>query len=220
MLVFVVAATGLCGIALELILVFMFQSLLGYVYSKAGLMLALFMAGLALGAFKASLLMRKGARAQWFSAMAADFSLIGVAACIPWLLVKVSSETVVWIPWGWIEAMIYALMAWTGAMVGAQFALVNEIMSRMGCAEHCTPTDAGGLMPDEAARRGWTAAITNAADLAGAAAGGLAVGVFLLPLFGMASTCLLLAIVKLSSLLCLLAAYSMAHLLHFEKSTC
>jgi hypothetical protein len=62
-------------------------------------------------------------------------------------------------------------------------------------------------MPVDPSRiKGGTAALTNAADLAGAALGGLVVGVFLLPLFGITAACFLLATLKVSSLLCLLAA--------------
>ncbi|MCG2660770.1 MAG: hypothetical protein L6437_11065, partial [Kiritimatiellae bacterium] len=66
--------------------------------------------------------------------------------------------------------------------------------------------DAFSMPVDPSKVKGGTAALTNAADLAGAALGGLVVGVFLLPLFGITATCLLLAALKVSSLLCLLAA--------------
>ena len=64
-----------------------------------------------------------------------------------------------------------------------------------------------GPMPDDLSKvKGGIAALANAADLAGAALGGLVVGVLLLPLFGITAACFLLAALKLSSLLCLLAA--------------
>jgi spermidine synthase len=49
-----VAVFGLTGISLEILLVFSFQVLFGYVYAKLGLLLTLFMGGLALGSFTMS----------------------------------------------------------------------------------------------------------------------------------------------------------------------
>ena len=198
MLVLVIAATGLCGMALELILIFVFQSLLGYVYSKVGLIVAMFMLGLTLGAFGAPRLIRRGARLQWRAFAGMEILLIAEAACIPWLMTGLSSGLMPWIPWGWVEALIYGAIAWTGALVGAQFALVNELLKNAAPAMPGRDTAGSG--------QGITAALTNAADLVGAALGGLAVGVLLLPLFGITATCFLLAALKVASLLCLLAA--------------
>jgi hypothetical protein len=50
-LVLVIAATGFASMAFELILIFMFQSLLGYIYASIGCLIAMFMLGLAGGAF-------------------------------------------------------------------------------------------------------------------------------------------------------------------------
>jgi spermidine synthase len=198
MLVLVIAATGLCGMALELILIFVFQSLLGYVYSKVGLIVAGFMLGLTLGACGAPRLIRRGARLQWRAMVAMELMLIAEAACIPWLMTGLSSGLMLWIPWGWVEVFIYGLIAVSGALVGAQFALVNELLKNAVPAA----ADHGAV----ASGQSMTAAITNAADLMGAALGGLVVGVLLLPLFGIVAACFLLAVMKGASLLCLLAA--------------
>jgi len=196
MLVLVVAATGLCGMALELILIFIFQALLGYVYSKVGLILAMFMLGLTLGAMGCVPILKRSG--QWRAMMGMEVILIVEAACIPWLMTMLASGLMNWIPWGWVEALIYCMIAGSGALVGAQFVLVNELL------KNAAPMIAG--RDTSGSGQGMTAAITNAADLAGAALGGLLVGVFLLPLFGIAVTCFLLAALKMSSLFCLLAA--------------
>jgi len=196
MLVVVMAATGLCGMALELILIFVFQSLLGYVYSKVGLIVAMFMLGLTLGATGCVPTLKRSG--QWRAMAVMEILLIAEAACIPWLMTGLSSSLMPWIPWGWVEALIYGLIAVSGALVGAQFVLVNELLKNVAPAMPSRDTaDAG---------QGVTAAITNTADLVGAALGGLVVGVLLLPLFGITATCFLLAALKVASLLCLLAA--------------
>ena len=116
-----------------------------------------------------------------------------------------------------MEALIYGAIAGSGALVGAQFALVNELMSHCGCKadsaavnmQSAISADAFSMPVDLSKVKGGTAAITNAADLVGAALGGLVVGVLLLPLFGITAACFLLAALKMSSLLCLLAARRM-----------
>ncbi|MBU1735991.1 MAG: hypothetical protein KKC28_01455 [Verrucomicrobia bacterium] len=223
MLVLVMAATGLCGMALELILIFVFQALLGYVYSKVGLIVAMFMLGLMLGATVCVPTLKRSG--QWRAMISMEILLIVEAACIPWLVTALSSGLMNWIPWGWVEALIYGVIAGSGALVGAQFALVNELMSHRGCkanyaAENLQSTisaDAGPMPVDPAKVKGGTAAITNAADLVGAALGGLVVGVFLLPLFGITATCFLLAALKMSSLLCLLAARAFCAVEPYDK---
>lgn len=212
MLVLVMAATGLCGMALELILIFIFQALLGYVYSKVGLIVAMFMLGLSLGATGCVPTLKRSG--QWRAMVGMEILLIVEAACIPWLMTALSSGLMNWIPWGWVEALIYGAIAGTGTLVGAQFALVNELMSQRGCKanyaavnmQNAISADAGHTPDDPSKVKGGTAALTNAADLAGAALGGLVVGVLLLPLFGITVTCFLLAALKVASLLCLLAA--------------
>ncbi|MFH1477036.1 MAG: hypothetical protein ABIH24_06065 [Verrucomicrobiota bacterium] len=212
MLALVIAATGLCGMALELILIFVFQSLLGYVYSKIGLIVAMFMLGLTLGAFWAPRLIRSGARLQWRAFTGMEIILIMEAVCIPWLITALASGPMTWIPWGWVEALIYGVITGTGALVGAQFALANELMSGIsgtspGWAPRSVTVSSADAMADALFKlRGRNAALTDAADHMGAALGGLVVGVLLLPLFGITTACFLLAALKVSSLLCLLAA--------------
>lgn len=207
MLALVMTATGLCGMALEMILIFMFQALLGYVYSKIGLIVAMFMLGLALGAFVAPRFVRPGARMQWRATMAIELLLIAELGCIPGLIAGLVSGPMVWIPWGWLEALIYGLIVVCGILVGAQFALINELLGAIRPRKaEAFPVERPG---------GKTAAITNAADLVGAALGGLFVGVLCLPLFGIAATCVLLAALKVSSLLCLLAVFYIA-----RRGTC
>ena len=136
--------------------------------------------------------MRRGVRVQWCAMVGMEILLIIEAACIPWLMTTLSSGLTTWIPWGWVEALIYGAIAVTGAMVGAQFALVNALLKNTAPATPGRDIASSG--------QGVTAAVTNAADLAGAALGGLVIGVLLLPLFGITATCLLLAAIKMSSL--------------------
>lgn len=198
MLMLVMVTTGLCGIALELILLFIFQARLGYVYSKVGLIVAMFMFGLSLGAFGVPRLIRGGARMQWRAMFGVEIFLIALAIAIPWLIAALSGCLESWLTW-WLEALIYGLIVVSGALVGAQFALVNERLC------HGAPAAPAGAAAG--ANQGLASALTNTADLVGAALGGLFVGVLLLPLFGIVAGCLLLAVLKITSLLCLWSAW-------------
>ena len=89
--------------------------------------------------------------------------------------------------WNAMEILLLALVAGTGAMVGAQFALGARALALSG-------------RPPAAA-----AAAANAADLLGAAAGSLLAGLLFMPLLGPAAACVLLFSIKAASLVCLLA---------------
>jgi hypothetical protein len=77
------------------------------------------------------------------------------------------------------------LTGWAG---GAQFILANDLLNEKK----------GG--PDYYQQVPRNAALLNAVDLAGAALGGISIGVIFLPLFGFAGTCYLLAILKTGTL--------------------
>jgi predicted membrane-bound spermidine synthase len=87
----------------------------------------------------------------------------------------------------WAEAAIYVTVWVIGWVVGAEFVIAN----RLFC-------DAGGSV-------GAAAAITDASDHLGAAAGSFVVGVLLVPVLGIQASCAVLATLKAVSLLCLLS---------------
>ena len=181
-----IATTGCCEMALEIILIFVFQSLFGYVYVAIGLIIAMFMLGLVLGSVSAVPMMK--APRIWLCMIGLECVIMCVALVIPFLMTRFSSSSMLPVPGVIIEALIYALVILVGFAGGAQFPLGNRIIRKSG------------------ELTGSTAALTNAADLFGGALGGFAVGVFLLPLFGIGASCMMLAILKSASILCLLSA--------------
>lgn len=162
--------TGFAMIAFELILMLLLQSLHGFVYSQVGLIVAVFMMGLAAGGLVAAT--AEHATDRHISL------LFEVQACM--ILVSVA------IPFGVPFAVegagvprsawfLYVLMATGGCMAGAQFVLLNALNKTLGS-------------------RIWsTAAMTTAMDHVGAAAGALAGGVLAIPVFGIAGSAVLLA---------------------------
>ena len=184
-LAFVLFTSGLCGIALELILIFLYQSAYGFVYDRMGLVIAMFMLGLAAGASAIGPWLKSDApstwrRLVWLEALFAAFAL-AVAAVAALGMSPGHSD------WNAFEILLLALVAGTGALVGAQFTLATRALA------------IAGQSPAAAA------ATANASDLLGAAAGSLIAGLLFLPLLGPAVACGLLAALKTAGLLGLLA---------------
>ena len=182
---FVLFTGGLCGIAMELILIFLYQSAYGFVYDRMGLVIAMFMLGLAAGAWAAGPRRESEAAATWrklalLEALFAAFALaVGALAAVG---MGAGGEY-----WSGLEILLLALVAGTGALVGAQFALAARALVFAG------------------RRPAAAAATANAADLLGAAAGSLLAGLLFLPLLGPAVACMLLSALKAAGLLGLLA---------------
>jgi len=183
-----IATTGFCGMALEIVLIFVFQGLYGYVYTRMGLIVAMFMLGLVLGAPSGRILAGRSQCCCWLSTGAVELLLLVFALAVPKMagaaFMPAASELVS----RWSEAQIYAAVAGVGWAVGAEFPLGN----RLFC-------DAGGTI-------GAAAAITDASDHMGAAVGCFTVGVVLVPVLGIAESCVALASLKFAGLLCLVSA--------------
>jgi spermidine synthase len=186
MLALVVASTGLCGMALEIVLMFVVQSLYGYVYTRMGLIVAMFMLGLVLGAPSGRRLGRGMGWRPWAASAGVGLVLLAVCVGLPaWVAAASAGRTTVG-----GEAWVYGLMVIVGWGVGAQFPLANRLFA-----------DARGSV---AAGAAWL----NAADHIGAALGGALVGVALIPVVGVGGSCFLLAVVQVFGLMSLLSAFT------------
>lgn len=183
----VIAVTGFTGMALELILVFMFQTLLGYVYAGIGIIIAMFMLGLATGAVCARRYAGKTLRRRRLLFIGLDAVLLLMAIGLP-ILMKSSPG----LGGTGAAAVIYFLALLTGWAGGAQFILAAILLNNENYGE-----DQAQIMEGRVPRN---AALLNALDLAGAALGGISIGVILLPLFGLGGVCCLLAILKAGTL--------------------
>lgn len=168
---FAIATTGAAGMGAEVVVLYAFQAASGQLYTGIALLVGLFMAGLAAGAYAGRrLLARKLARA----------GLLADAAAL--LLMLVSGPVLAWAID--LPAVIAAWSAVAGAVTGAAFPALLAV-----CA-----SPRGG---DERSAAGWI----EAADHLGAALGALAASVIWLPVYGIVATCLLFAALKGASLL-------------------
>lgn len=183
----IVALTGFTGMAQEILCLYMYQAVQGYLYSRLGIIVALFMAGLAAGGrigsrFRSSCL--KGA----FRALLWDqglLLLLCLGVPLGWLPLFFDAPGPSWSDWT-IGVALGTWMFLAGAGTGAAFPIV------------CATLGQGTVAP------GRVAGQAGAADHLGAALGALLPATILIPSLGLAQAGLLLAAVQTASLLLVL----------------
>ena len=159
---FGILTAGFAASSFEVILLIAFQVVFGYVYERAGLLIALFMAGLAAGSF---LGVRAGASRRNFLFLLATISFIGLA--LPEVLVSVKTGIR---SLAMVQIVFSAAMSVVGAVIGATFALACRL--EQGNAASV----ASGLY---------------GMDLVGAAVGTLLSASYLIPVIGLTTTSIL-----------------------------
>jgi len=167
------AVTGFGGVALEIILLYAFQGIHGYVYSRMGFMVGLFMLGAVVGAWQIRSVEMAVHDLAWRVVVLCLLMMVVLAGMMPFCLMIAESS----------EWLLYGLTLATGAVVAMQFVAVSRLYILAGAP--------AGI----AAGRVWLA------DYWGSALGGLLVGVLLMPVLGLGMTCHLLAIVFGGSLM-------------------
>jgi len=172
---FLITTTGICGMAAEVIILYLFQNIYGCMYQKIGLFVAFFMAGLTFGAEGANRYLKNKAL-DWLSVRK---SLI-VLESLYWFFFLCMGLVIAFIMPG--EIVFYLLVFLAGLLTGAEFPL------------------AGGAYLASGTRLGKAAGKIDMADHAGAAFGALLIGLVLVPAIGIPRTLLILALLKLCSL--------------------
>jgi spermidine synthase len=173
------AATGFTLMALQIFLLLAFQSIYGYVYHQLAILIALCMAGIALGSWMG---MRRVHRDDGSAcrAVAATQFLLALSAPALMLLVsllaKVSGMVATWLA---AQCVFPALAALSGILGGYQFPMATQIYL------------AGG-----SGRR--KLGVLYAVDLLGGCAGALVLSGYLIPVFGFWRTAWLCAAVNLA----------------------
>lgn len=174
------AFTGFGGMAADLLIIFAFQALQGYLYSQIGALVASFMAGVALGSWSITRRMYRAPETaevrRWF--VATEGLLVGFWTFLPLLLWGMAHPSLPrWASWA-LPPGLYALNALAGLLVGFQFPLAARLLGASGRV-------AGALY---------------AADLVGAFVGALGTATVLMPAVGIMGTCGLVGLLKLGSL--------------------
>jgi len=175
-----IATTGFSGMTADLIIIFTFQTLYGYVYHWIGLLITAFMAGLSLGGLLMTCRLPRIGRSPLLKL---ELAIFFYWALLPIALSVLYSRIAHPLALAALQGGLFFLNALAGFVVGAQFPLANRIWlaGRPG--------------------QGGAAGILYACDLVGAFLGAIVVSVALIPVLGILETCLLTAILKLGSLL-------------------
>lgn len=180
-----IGACGFCGMGLDMALILLFQSLLGCIYTKLGIVNSVFMAGLAAGAVSGRGIAARGEKAAWVGLAAVQMGMAAMAFAIP----AGASLALARIPDMDVAGLcVYAAVGISGWCVGALFMLANFLLIH-----------GGSLL-------GNAAAITELADHLGAALSALALGAFFFPALGVSGSCVLIGSVGLCALAAIVSA--------------
>jgi spermidine synthase len=174
-----IATTGFAGMLLNLILIFAFQAYYGFIYQWIGILVAVFMAGAAIGSF----IMTRGSKSLERS-LDLLRSFEGAVLIFSLLLAFILKENFMDREAAYMSFL--ALFLISGILVGAEFPLACRLFLKSS---------------EQASLAG---SMLYFVDLAGGWAAGLLGGIFFLPVLGVFKSCLLLALLKLSSLVLLI----------------
>jgi spermidine synthase len=162
-----VGTTGAAAMAFDLIALYAYQNAYGYLYQEIGLVVALFMTGLALGSVLATARLVKSPADSAVLLLALEIIIGAFALALPKLL-QISGAAPTFA--GGKLCFLTVVVA-AGFITGAEFPVANAVFMH-----------AGGTM-------GRSAALTDSTDHIGAALGAFLTGVFLIPIFGALRTC-------------------------------
>ena len=180
-IIYAIATTGFTAIILELALLFSFQIFYGYIFREIGILITVFMAGMAVGSLAIVIRLRRIRKAL---ALFIGIEAITVLFCLVLFLLFLFLRPAGDLSPFSVRLIFFFLLFVSGLLTGFEFPLANSIYR------------AGSV--------GSTAGILYSADLFGAWLGGIVGGIVLLPVLGLSGTCIVLIALKMSSILLLL----------------
>jgi spermidine synthase len=180
---FAVMSTGFAGMLFDLLLIFAFQTLYGYVFHQVGILITAFMFGTAVGSLLVTSLLKR-IRRDIRLLIKMELAIIVFACSLP-MIFLLSSRHFEHPASG---PMIFSILSFiSGFLIGSEFPLATKI-----------------LLKDREPKVGTAAGLLYGADLFGGWLGGLMGGIVLLPVLGVVKTCMIAVMIKLSSLFALL----------------
>ncbi len=183
-----IITTGFAGMIFDLILIFAFQSIYGYVFSWIGLLVASFMAGATFGAMMLIILMERLKNGLRFFAKI-ELGIICFSIACPGIIFATYSFLSNPEHFYVSKTLFLVLSLISGVLIGSQFPLANKLylMNSSSLSE--------------------TAGLIYASDLVGGWFGGIIGAVVLLPVLGLLGTGVVVALLKLTSLMVLISQF-------------
>ncbi|NWF92326.1 MAG: spermine synthase [Syntrophaceae bacterium] len=182
---YTILTTGFAAMIFDLAIIFTFQTVYGYLYHQIGLLVAVFMVGVALSSHKMNRYIER-MRKKSLIFLSMEGGIILFSLLLPYIFSIPSHH----VEKAAVSLLLYALffiMSFlAGASIGLQFPLASRIYLRL---------------PARGPSVARTAGVLYGADLLGGFFGGLLGGVLLLPILGLRESCLMIAMIKVSSLL-------------------
>jgi spermidine synthase len=169
----------------NLAVIFTFQTFYGYLYHQIGLLIAIFMFGVALSSF--FITQRLGRiRMNSLLFLKIEIVIILFSFLFPFVF-SVPSQYLETPVVSLIVYLVFLIMSFlSGAWIGLQFPLATKIYQ---------------ATPSSGETFSHTAGLLYGADLFGGFMGGLFGGILLLPILGLKESCFMMAMIKVSSLI-------------------
>lgn len=186
----VIGTTGCGAMAVEIVLIFMFQSLYGYIYEKIGIVAALFMMGIAIGSHIMRNRLKIGRWSKLENLIVLEMIICVYVFVLPFVLHAFAGT--LQIGKGLFlstEYFYFFLIVVIGLIAGMEFPLVCHLLISSGYESS------------------YVAGRVDAIDHMGACFGSFFPGIILLPLFGIENTCFIIALLK-STCICFLVMAS------------
>jgi len=180
---YAIFTTGFSAMIFDLAIIFTFQTLYGYLYHQIGLLVAVFMGGVALSSHIMNRRIDR-IRAKPLMFLLFEGGIILFSLLLPFVFLIPShhlEKTTVYLL---LYGVFFMMSFLAGASIGLQFPLASKIYLSL-------PMRGPSVVR--------TAGVLYGADLLGGFFGGLFGGVFLLPLLGLKDTCFMIAMIKISS---------------------
>ncbi len=187
-----ITTTGFAGMIFDLALIFTFQALYGYVFHWIGLLVTTFMVGIAVGSLGMTSLLGR-IKKDFASFLKLEVAIIIFSGILPVIFLFFHPYLGRPVIFFLLKIVFLVLSFLSGLLVGAQFPLANKIYLTLG-------------IKPQGPNLSRTVGLLYGADLFGGWMGGIVGGVVLLPVLGLLGTCMVVVMLKVSSLIILVVS--------------